>query len=815
MRVGVYICHCGLNIASTLDVEELKKFAETLPNVAVARDLQFSCSDAGQETIKNDIKEYKLDSVVVSACSPRLHEPTFRRTLDDAGLNQFMLEMANIREQCSWVHMEDPALATQKAKDLIRMAVAKASLLRPLQTEVMPVSRDALVIGGGVAGISAALDLANSGLRVYLVERRPTIGGYMALLTDVFPTNDCSICVLAPKMAEVYANPLIKLMTYSEILNIDGSVGRFTVSGVRKPRYVDETLCKGCINECAGVCPVELPDEYDFGLGKRKAIYMAIPQSVPLVACIDPEACIGCGRCEEACPADAVKFDQEQQEFRFDVGAIVVATGWQPFDAARKEEYGFGRYRDVLTSLQIERFLNASGPTGGEIVRPSTGKIVRSVAFLQCVGSRDQTVGNAYCSRICCMAALKDAQLIKEKYPDADVSIHYIDMRAGGEGYEEFYLRAQKLGINFVRGRVSEIEEVDGEIYLHYEDTFLGKYFRKKYDIAVLSIGLEPDRNADVVGNLLGLARRPDGFFEIAHPKMRPVEAHIDGVFIAGCASGPKEIQVSIAQGSACASKAMKLLMKGELELDPTVAYVDKEKCIGCKLCVDTCPSKAISVNGTALVDEASCKGCGTCAASCPVDAIQMRLFSDEQIMAQIQAATEVRGEYPFIVAFLCNWCSYAGADLAGTSRIQYPTNVRIIRVMCAGRVDPSFIMEALKRGAEGVIVAGCRPGECHYVKGNYQALQRVDVLKGLLGSLGISPLRVKLVWCAAAEGDIFAAKVKEFVEELKELGPVGTELQGPKGVSSGSDPEGGGGAGIAEEEPLTDGAEGEEVVPG
>ena len=779
MPTGVYVCHCGLNIAGVLNVAELTSFAEKLPDVAVARDLQFSCSDIGQEQIQKDIAEFNLDRVVVAACSPRLHEPTFRRAISKAGLNPYMLEMANIREQCSWVHMDQPAMATEKAKDLIRMAVAKAALLEPLEPESIPVSRDVLVIGGGVAGIAAALDLADAGLHVFLVERRPTIGGYMALLTDVFPTNDCSICVLGPKMSEVYNHPGITLMTYSEVLGVEGSVGNFTVTGVRRARYVDEKLCKGCINECASVCPVDVPSEYDFGIGKRKAIYVPYPQAVPLAACIDPQACIGCARCEQACPAQAVKLDQEPQDFKINVGAIIVATGWQPFDASRKEEYGFGRYRDVITTLQLERMLNASGPTKGEVVSPSTGNIASSIAFLQCVGSRDATVGNCYCSRVCCMASLKNAQLVKEKYPETEVTIYYIDIRACGEGYEEFYIRAQKLGINFVRSRVSRIEEVDGQIFLIFEDTQSAEVRRVRHDLAVLSVGLEPDSRADVVGNLLGLSRRPDRFFEIAHPKMRPVEAHIDGVFIAGCASGPKEIPISIAQGSAAAAKAVKLLHKGFLELEPTSAYVDPDKCIKCKLCVDLCPKKAISVKSPAYVDEAACKGCGSCAAACPADAIDMRFFSDQQILAQVRAATEVKREAPLIVAFLCNWCSYGAADLAGTSRIQYPTNARNIRVMCSARVDPSFVLEALRRGADGVLIAGCRIGECHYRDGNYQALQRVNVLKGVLEKVGLNPGRVKIVWCAASEGEIYAKDIRDFIAELKAMGPIGTELAG------------------------------------
>ena len=778
MPIGVYVCHCGLNIAGVLNMEELKSFAEKLPDVAVARDLQFSCSDIGQEQIQKDIAELKLDRVVVAACSPRLHEPTFRRAISQsrpeslhAGDGQHPgAVLLGAHGAAGHGHREGQRPHSNgRGQSRASTAAGAGEHTRQQRRAGHGWRRGRHCCRAGPGRCGAAC---------FLVERRPTIGGYMALLTDVFPTNDCSICVLGPKMSEVYNHPDITLITYAEVLGVEGSVGNFTVSGVRRARYVDEKLCKGCISECAGVCPVEVPSEYDFGIGKRKAIYVPYPQAVPLVACVDPKACIGCARCVEACPAQAVKLDQEPQDFKLNVGAIIVATGWQPFDATRKEEYGFGRYRDVITTLQMERMLNASGPTKGEVVRPSTGKIAKSIAFLQCVGSRDSTVGNLYCSRICCMASLKNAQLVKEKYPDTDITIYYIDIRACGEGYEEFYVRAQKLGINFVRARVSRIEEVDGELFLIFEDTQTGEIKRVKHDLAVLSVGLEPDEKADVLGNLLGLSRRPDRFFEIAHPKMRPVEAHIDGVFIAGCASGPKEIPISIAQGSAAAAKAIKLLHKGVLELEPTSAYVDPDLCIKCKLCVDVCPKKAIAVKSPAYVDEAACKGCGSCAAACPVDAINMRFFSDEQIMAQVRAATEVKREFPLIVAFLCNWCSYGAADLAGTSRIQYPTNARNIRVMCSARVDPSFILEALRRGADGVLIAGCRIGECHYRDGNYQALQRVNVLKGVLEKIGLDPGRVKIVWCAASEGEIYAKDLRDFIGELKAMGPIGTELK-------------------------------------
>ncbi len=647
VRVGVFVCHCGVNVGGVVDCPDVAEYAKTLPNVEFATDYKYMCSDPGQGMIQDAIKEHNLNRVVVAACSPRLHEPTFRRCVEEAGLNKFLFEFANLREQDSWVHMTMPEEATAKAKDLTRMAVAKARLLEPLEASKVAVEKKCLVIGGGVTGIQSALDLGDMGFETYLVERNPTVGGRMGQLDKTFPTLDCSMCILAPKMVDCSKHENINLLTYSEVKEVDGYIGNFDVTVERKARYVIEDDCTGC-GQCQEICPIEIPNYYDEGVGMVKAIYIPFPQAVPLVATIDKDYCIDCGLCETVCGPDAIDRNQEPEEIVLRVGTIIAATGYDPYDPTAKYEYGYGRYSNVITGLEIERLINASGPTAGHVVRPSDGATPKRVAFIHCVGSRDEQIGKAYCSRVCCMYSMKNAQLCIDHEPDTEVTCYYMDIRSFGKGYEEFYKNSQeKYGIEFLRGRPAEIiENEDLSLTIRAEDTLLGKITEYTYDMVVLSVGLEPPAGSNELRQTLGLSRTSDGFYMEAHPKLRPVDTLTDGVYIAGVAQGPKDIPDSVAQGSAAASRAAIPMAKGEVEIEPITASTDETVCGACEVCVELCPFGAVSIEGEgdekhAAINVALCKGCGTCVGACPSGAMNQNHFKTEQIMAQISAALE------------------------------------------------------------------------------------------------------------------------------------------------------------------------------
>jgi heterodisulfide reductase subunit A len=647
LRIGVYVCHCGVNIAAAVDCEAVAEYARGLPDVVIAKDYKYMCSDPGQNLIQEDIKEHNLNRVVVAACSPRLHEPTFRRCVEEAGLNRYLFEFANLREQDSWVHMGEPEAATAKAKDLVRMAVAKARLLEPLEPHMVDVNKNALVIGGGVTGIQTALDLGDMGFHTYLVERNPTISGRMGQLDKTFPTLDCSMCILAPKMVDCGKHENIDLITYSEVTDVDGYIGNFTVTVHKKARYVDEDTCTGC-GQCTEVCPIEIPNYFDEGIGMTKAAYIPFPQAVPLVATIDKDYCIECGLCQAACERGSIDLDQEPEDIQLEVGTIIAATGYDPYDPSGKYEYGYGRYSNVITGLEIERMINASGPTTGHVVKPSDGETPKRIAFIHCVGSRDEQIGKPYCSRVCCMYSMKNAQLCIDHEPDTDVTCYYMDIRAFGKGFEEFYKTSQeKYGIEFLRGRPAEIIENDDlTLTIRAEDTLLGRVTEYTYDLVVLSVGLEPPAGSNELRQTLGISKSADGFYMEAHPKLRPVDTLTDGVYIAGVAQGPKDIPDSVAQGSAAASRASIPMSQGKVAIEPIIANSDEDICGACEVCVELCPFSAISIqeiDGSkhAVINAALCKGCGTCVGACPSGAMDQYHFKTDQIMAQIDAAFE------------------------------------------------------------------------------------------------------------------------------------------------------------------------------
>jgi heterodisulfide reductase subunit A len=771
-RIGVYVCHCGLNIGGSVDCEAVAMSAMNLDDVVFAEHQLYTCSEPGQEKIKQDIAEHGLNRIVVAACSPRMHEPTFRSCIKDAGLNQYLLEMANIREHCSWVHLHEKPEATEKAKDLVRMSVARARLLEP-QVEIdIPVIQKALVIGGGVAGIQAALDLADAGYDVTLVEKEPSIGGRMAQIDKTFPTMDCSICILAPKMAEAGRHPRINLMTLTEVTNVSGYVGNFTVSVKHKARYVTNE-CTAC-GDCSDVCPQFAPNEFDIGLATRNAIYLPFAQAVPSNYLIDMDLCLNkdgvrvCEKCVEACERACIDFNDVDQEETFEVGTIVVATGVDVFDAAEIPQYQYQRTPNVITSLEFERMINAGGPTNGHLIRPSDHKVPKTVSFIQCIGSRSKKT-NPYCSNVCCMNTIKDALLIKEHWPDTEIKVFYIDIRAFGKGFEDLFQRAKKLGVQFIRGLPGDVLPLkNGNLRLIGEMTLMDKLYDIETEMVILSVGLKPSTGSELVRKFLTLSLTSGGFFMVAHPKLRPVDTSTRGVFLAGCAEGPKDIKDSVTQASAAAARANIIMNSGKVTVEAITARVNEDLCIGCGACVKVCPYHAVYLNDDkkATIIDAACAGCGTCGAECQYDAITMRHFTDDQILAQIDAFTEHEPEKK-ILAFNCNWCSYAGADFAGISRMQYSPEVRIIRTMCSGRVSTRFVEHAFARGVAMVLISGCHIGDCHYIDANTYTEKRYNQLRKALEQGGLEKERLQLVWVSAAEGQIFQDKINAMKKTL------------------------------------------------
>jgi heterodisulfide reductase subunit A len=650
-RIGVYICHCGTNIAGKIDIDELVRYAEGLQSVAVVRDYKFMCSDPGQNLIQKDIEDGLINRVVVASCSPLMHENTFRKVCERSGINPYLFTMANIREQCSWVHLDEDA-STEKAKDLLSAAVRRTIYQQPLERREVSINPRTLVIGAGIAGIQAALDLAEAGKEVVLVEREPSIGGHMAKFDKTFPTLDCAACILTPRMVQIGQHQNITLMTYSEVQEIAGYVGNFSVKIRQKARYVDPDLCNGC-GMCWEKCPgTRVPRKGSvhekLSLGPTTSIHIPFMQAVPAVPVIDKSTCLyfqkgKCRVCEQICERNAIKYDMEDTIEEFEVGNIIIATGFKTFDPGEIKRYRYGELPNVLTALEFEIMNCAAGSTGGKILK-ADGTEPKSIAIVHCIGSRDKHY-HEYCSRVCCMYALKFAHLIKEK-TEAEVFNFYIDLRCFGKGYEEFYDRLLGEDVRFVRGKVGEITEVPihagemGKLILRVEDTLVGVVRRIPVDMVVLCTALESPDGLAEVAKMCNVSVGKDGFIIEKHPKLGPVSTATDGVFIAGVSQSPKDIPDTVAQASAASSAVLSMITREKIEIEAATAEIDENKCSGCRICNDLCPYLAINFDEdkkVSVINEALCKGCGTCVAACPSDAIRAKHFENSQILAEIE----------------------------------------------------------------------------------------------------------------------------------------------------------------------------------
>lgn len=654
-RIGVFLCHCGSNIAATVDIAQVAEAAKTFPNVVFVDDNKYTCSEPGQLSVKDAIKEHNLDRIVIGSCSPRMHEQTFRKMLTETSVNPYMLEIANLREHCSWVH-KDKEVGTIKAIDLVRMAAAKVDRNEPLYTSEIPLTKRALVIGGGIAGIQAAIDIADAGYPVTLVEKESSIGGKMVMLDKTFPTMDCSACICAPKMNEAGAHPNIEIMSLSEVEDVTGYIGNFTVTIRQKAKYIDYDKCTGC-GLCETKCPTKVDSEFEQGLAKRKAVYKMFPQAVPSKPIIDAQNCRKltsdkCGVCQKICTADAINFEDEDRLIEREFGAVIIATGYNLIEWGKNYgEYGGGAYPDVIDGLAFERLVNASGPTEGHIVRPSDGKEPKTCVMIKCVGSRDPNKGKKYCSRACCMYGAKHAHQFLDKIEDSQCFVFYMDVRTPGKGYDEFYMNTLEDGATYIRGRVSKIYP-EGDHYVCVgEDTLSGKIVTVNADLVVLDTAMEPHETAEEVGRLFGVSRDQDGWLTEAHPKLRPVETNTAGVYLAGAAQGPKDIPDSVAQASAAAAKVIGMFNHTALESNPMISYVNEVNCRGCGDCVGVCPYAAITletverrensvkvIRDIAVVNSGLCQGCGACTAACRSSALDLLGFTNEQILQEVDA---------------------------------------------------------------------------------------------------------------------------------------------------------------------------------
>jgi heterodisulfide reductase subunit A len=792
-RIGVFVCHCGSNIAATVDCKAVSEYAQGLEGVVISRDNVYTCSEPGQNQIVEDIKKYNLTKVVVASCSPKMHEKTFRKTLENAGINPYNLEMVNLREQCSWVH-KDKIEGTKKAKDLVKGGVLRAARLESLFPNEMKMSKDVLVIGGGIAGISASLQLANSGFRVYLVEKSSSIGGRMAQLSKTFPTLDCAPCILSPRMVDAGTHPNIALYTGTEVVEFSGTPGSYKVKVRIGPKGVDPKKCIGCAR-CEKVCPVKSLNEFEECLYERKAIYKPFPQAVPASYVVDFDKCKKCGACVKVCSAHAIDLEEKERYQEFEVGAAIIATGFDMFDVKKLHEYDTS-LPDVITATQMERLMINECGAGMVLKRKADGNRVKKVAYVLCAGSRTRKVGMPYCSKICCNYAIKQSVILRKTFPYMQVYVYYIDIRAAGRGFEEFYVRSMEdYGVKYIHGKVSDIQKGTNGIMVRAEDVTLGEIIENEFDMVVLCTAMLPSKGTAELAKLMKVPLGEDGFVSEKHPKLDPVSTHRSGVFAAGVVLGPKDVRDSVIDGRSTAGQVVEFLGTGKMLIDPVKAIVaDGMKCTKWKACEAICPVKAIQVDEAPRVDTIACIGCGACVSECPERVFELAHYTDSQVDSEMKGLLDATSPDLRIVGFFGDTLAYVAADSAGTARLEYPPSIRMMRVPSAARMGRREILRAFAYGADGVILSDEEGGEiAHIVE------ERLKGLASELDALGIGKDRVTFVPMLLPIYKVLPKHIDNFDKKIRQLGKVSPDARrkaleasgrkvdpvfGPKGTS-------------------------------
>jgi len=797
VKVGVFLSDCGNQLSKILDFNALTDYVKKVSGVVlVERNSEFW---RGQElqTILDAVKGRKINRVVVAESLPKLSEVNIVQAVEEAGLNPYLVEVIDLKDHCAWPHRETPLEATEKAKAMLLAAIERAKLLEPIETLEFPTLKSALVIGGGIAGMQAAVDLADLGFEVNLVEKTPFLGGLAARAGRFFPTDDCAICIQSPASDVktithtsrkcVYRSgfseiPNLNILTKSKVVSVEGVPGNYNVTIEKKPTYVNELKCVRC-DLCTTVCPVEVPDEYNAKLKTRKAIHMNVPNVHPPVYVIDDSVCkfYDCAKCVEACPTDAIELNQKSERITLNVGSIIVATGFREFNTSVIKEYHYSDYPDVVTNLELARMIDGFGPTGGVIIRPSDRKPAKKIVMIQCVGSRDRRY-NPYCSSICCMISLKHATLIKSAYPDTDISICYIDIRTTGREHEDYYERAREMGIKFVKGRPTEIfrDPETNRLIVDVEDALLKRFLELEADLVVLAPAMVPAEDTKELAEILGLELDEDGFFKEYNAKLRPTETKLRGIYLCGGATFPKDAPTTSLHAHSAAIKAVKFLTTGKIVKDQRTAVVNEEYCGDCEFCTVTCPYGAISLVPTteghfvAQISDLLCEGCGVCVGTCPLNAIELRHSRPNQMLAQMKALMSVNGtSKPLVLAICCSECGHTAVDSSGMAMIQYPANVRVMKVPCTGILQVHQFLEALKAGAQGVMVVGCKSDGCHYEVGSQMTEKKVKLARMLLKEYGIEPERLEMFNMVFIEGDKFAEAAQTMTERLEKLGPL------------------------------------------